>query len=40
MEGFGHNPHWEDAEKVSAVLHDFFRNHYCLKASSAGMRGF
>ncbi|MBY5585437.1 alpha/beta hydrolase [Rhizobium leguminosarum] len=39
MEGFGHNPHWEDAERVSAVLHDFFRGHHCLKASSAGMSG-
>ncbi|RUM15611.1 alpha/beta hydrolase [Rhizobium fabae] len=24
MEGFGHNPHWEDPEKVSVVLRDFF----------------
>ncbi|WP_245436838.1 alpha/beta fold hydrolase [Rhizobium chutanense] len=25
MEGFGHNPHWEDPEKVSVVLRDFFQ---------------
>ncbi|MGO4570160.1 hypothetical protein AB4Z52_35330 [Rhizobium sp. 2YAF20] len=40
MDGFGRNPHWEDAEMVSAVLHDFFRDHYCLTASSAGMHRF
>ncbi|WP_245449679.1 alpha/beta hydrolase [Rhizobium leguminosarum] len=30
MEGFGHNPHWEDSEKVSIILRDFFRDHSCL----------
>jgi pimeloyl-ACP methyl ester carboxylesterase len=36
MEGFGHNPHWEDSEKVSAVLRDFFRGHFCLQSFFAG----
>ncbi|MGO4570083.1 alpha/beta fold hydrolase [Rhizobium sp. 2YAF20] len=30
MKGFGHNPHWEDSEKVSVVLRDFFRRRPCL----------
>jgi pimeloyl-ACP methyl ester carboxylesterase len=31
MDGFGHNPHWEDSEKVSVILRDFFRGHFCLQ---------
>lgn len=39
MDGFGHNPHWEDPERVSVVLRGFFRGHFACKAPPPGMPG-